>query len=107
MSIKHFEGLRFPKDAVAHEVDAYLSSLRSGAQPPAAGSRLQAVHNQHNEAVAALCTHAHTPEGTTHGMRCMQIQGCNSLQQWRAFPLFPRVSAEGSTRLKIPRRSAP
>ena len=106
MSIKHFEGLRFPKDAVAHEVDAFLSSLRSGAQPPAV-SRLQAVHNQHKEAVAGLCTHAHTPEDTTHGMGCMQIQGCDSLQQWRASLQFPKASAEGSTRLKIPRRSAP
>ncbi len=33
MSLKHFEGLRFPKDAVAHEVDAFLSGLKSGNCP--------------------------------------------------------------------------
>lgn len=31
MSIKHVEGLRFPKDAVVHEVETFLSGLRSGA----------------------------------------------------------------------------
>ena len=80
MSIKHFEGLRFPKDAVAREVDALLSSLRSGAQPPAV-SRLQAVQNQHNEAVAVsalIPTPLKTLHMACHACRFRTATACSS-----------------------------